>query len=271
MLNEIINEIPKAKMNDGDYIKDGLIFCGKCHTPKQTRVKFFPEPCIIACECQKKAREEAERREELEKKQARINVLRKRAFSENRSRECTFARDDGSNPEVTEKCRLYVENFAEMKAQNIGALFLGSVGTGKSFYSCCIANALIDKEFSVYSASITELIRAVGDFARKEETLKKIAECDLFIIDDLGVERITDYTCERLFDIVDTRYRSNKPLIVTTNLTPEELKRQKDRELERIYERIIEMCPLSIIVNDSQRRRSIAAQKRRKAQEIFNF
>ncbi len=269
MFNELIAQMQKTQVDAEDYIENGLLYCGKCHTPKQTRVKYFPEPCPIMCECRKKASEEAELREELAKKKKSIRDLREKAFSDCRSKECTFERDDNACPEVSAKCKLYAENFAEMKKQNTGIIFLGSVGTGKSFYSCCVANALIDKGISVYSASVSQLIRSVGDYGRKEETFKRLAECELLIIDDLGVERSTDYTAEKLFDIIDTRYRSNKPLIVTTNLTPEELRKPKSREYERIYERIIEMCPLSIVVNSGQRRRSIAAKKRQNALEIF--
>lgn len=54
-------------------------------------------------------------------------------------------RDDKRNPKVSDVCRRYVENWAEMKARNIGILFYGDVGTGKSFLACAIANALLER------------------------------------------------------------------------------------------------------------------------------
>lgn len=50
----------------------------------------------------------------------------------------------------------------------------------------------------------------------------------LLIIDDLGAERGTDYSLERVYDIIDSRYRSNKPIILTTNLTMEQMKNCED-------------------------------------------
>jgi len=65
---------------------------------------------------------------------------------------------------------------------------------------------------------------------------------DLLIIDDLGAERNTDYAMEQMFSIVDSRYRSGKPLIVTTNLKLDELKHPPDLAHDRIYDRILERC-----------------------------
>ena len=57
-----------------------------------------------------------------------------------------FTQDDNRNARISDVCRRYVEHWPEMKADNIGILFYGGVGTGKSFLACCIANALIDKQ-----------------------------------------------------------------------------------------------------------------------------
>ena len=50
------------------------------------------------------------------------------------------------------------------------------------------------------------------------EVLKKVSECDLLIIDDFGAEKITDWVLEKVFLLIDTRYKTEKPLIITTNL-----------------------------------------------------
>ena len=62
------------------------------------------------------------------------------------------------------------------------------------------------------------------------------------IIDDLGVERNTEYAMEQMFTVIDSRYRSKKPLIVTTNLKLEEIKNPPDLAHARIYDRILERC-----------------------------
>ena len=65
---------------------------------------------------------------------------------------------------------------------------------------------------------------------------------DILIIDDLGVEHNTEYSTEQISSIIDTRYRSGKPLIVTTNLKLDELKHPSDLAHARIYDRILERC-----------------------------
>ena len=67
-------------------------------------------------------------------------------------------------------------------------------------------------------------------------------------IDDFGMERGTEYALEQVYNIVDSRYRSQKPLIVTTNLPLNEIRHPQDTAHARIYDRILEMCvPISCI------------------------
>ena len=69
----------------------------------------------------------------------------------------------------------------------------------------------------------------------------------LLIIDDLGVERNSEFALEQVFHVIDSRYRSMKPMIITTNLTLVELKHPTDLAHSRIYDRILERCvPLKI-------------------------
>jgi DNA replication protein DnaC len=65
---------------------------------------------------------------------------------------------------------------------------------------------------------------------------------DLLILDDLGAERGTEYALEQVFAVIDARYRSRKPLVVTTNLTLDALKHPDDLAHARIYDRILEIC-----------------------------
>ena len=49
--------------------------------------------------------------------------------------------------------------------------------------------------------------------------------CSLLIIDDLGAERNTDYALEKVYNVIDSRVRADKPMILTTNLTFDEMMR----------------------------------------------
>ena len=89
--------------------------------------------------------------------------------------------------------------------------------------------------------------------------IDSLNQYSLLIIDDLGAERGTEYALEQVFNIVDARLRSDLPLIVTTNLTLNEMKHPADLAHERIYSRVLERCiPLKI---NNQNIRQLKAQE----------
>ena len=96
---------------------------------------------------------------------------------------------------------------------------------------------------------IPKLAQALGcSFSRRNAVVDRLCRFPLLIIDDFGMERGTEYALEQVYNIVDSRYRSRKPLIVTTNLTLDEIRHPQDTAHARIYDRILEMCvPVSCI------------------------
>lgn len=87
-----------------------------------------------------------------------------------------------------------------------------------------------------------------------------LAKYSLLIIDDLGAERSTEYATENVFNVIDRRYRSGKPLIVTTNLQLAELLEEESVARKRIYDRILEMC-VPIRVSGASKRTETAKKK----------
>ena len=87
-----------------------------------------------------------------------------------------------------------------------------------------------------------------NSFSGRNEVVDRLCRYPLLIIDDFGMERSTEYALEQIYNIVDSRYRSRKPLIVTTNLTLDEIRHLQDTAHARIYDRLLEMCvPISCI------------------------
>lgn len=82
----------------------------------------------------------------------------------------------------------------------------------------------------------------------------------LLIIDDLGAERGTEYAVENVFNVIDRRYRSGKPLIITTNLHISMLTNEQSLDKKRIYDRILELC-IPIGVNGASKRTATAKEK----------
>ena len=87
--------------------------------------------------------------------------------------------------------------------------------------------------------------------------LESLSSCGLLILDDFGVERRTPYAREQVYEIVNRRYLSGRPMVVTTNLTLEELK-NADRDDSRINDRVLERCVPVCFDGDSLRREKTA-------------
>lgn len=256
---------------EGDYRDEsGVLICGKCGTHKEYIYKYQDgsgreRRCACRCKCDDIAEAEHQQQKAKEKFDDRVKRLRAKGITSERYLECTFAKDDGSNPKITAECKRYVEHWNEIKASDTGALFYGSVGTGKSFFAACIANALIDRGVPVHIATLSELVRLrTANYGKDDINLDKF---DLLIIDDLGVENASPTA----YSIIDERYLSNKPLIITTNLTPSELKTPKTIEQKRIYDRVLELCGgVAIRIDGNSKRVEVAKQKREIANSIFN-
>jgi DNA replication protein DnaC len=170
----------------------------------------------------------------------------------------TFANDDRKDPKLSDAMQNYVKNFTQFKKEGKGLLLYGTVGTGKTYYSACIANALIDEEVSVYMTNFTKILNILLDKnADKQKYLDTLNRYTLLIIDDLGAERSTPFAREQVFNVIDSRYRSGLPLIVTTNLTADELKKPQEVEYSRIYDRILERCHPVKVEGVSRRRESL--------------
>ena len=143
----------------------------------------------------------------------------------------------------------YVEQWQTMRTENIGLLLWGGVGAGKSFLAGCIANALMVQEVPVRMTNFARILNELNNsFSGRNEVVDRLCRYPLLIIDDFGMERGTEYALEQIYSIVDSRYRSRKPLIVTTNLTLDEIRHPQDTAHARIYDRLLEMCvPISCI------------------------
>lgn len=135
----------------GDYTgEDGLLYCGKCHTPKQVRIAsvFLKRDAPLPCMC--KCKSEAWDREKQNK--ARLEHYERAVSSQlvridNRSvREWTFERDDGKNQDISSLARKYVDDWKLYRDKGQGLLLWGNVGTGKSYMAACISNALRERQ-----------------------------------------------------------------------------------------------------------------------------
>ena len=163
------------------------------------------------------------------------------------------------------KCKRYAAHWKEMQEQNSGLLLWGNTGTGKTYAAACIANYLIDRGTPAMVTSFPRILNAGWD---KQEIIDQMHYYPLVVIDDLDVERSTEYAIETVYMVIDERYKAKKPLIVTTNLTLEELCKPKNMDYRRIYERILELCVPVAFKGESFRQKA-ANEKMRRMKEIL--
>lgn len=255
VFNKIIDGISETVPSaDNEYMgEDGLLRCSICNIRVQTEVEILGKKRKVRCICDCKRKElaayaEREKKEEIERS-------RRTCFAETNMASWTFENDDGQNAKLSEAMKRYVNNFTEFRRQGKGLLLYGSVGTGKTYFAACIANSLLDSGYDVLMTNFASLTNKIqGMFDGKQEFIESLNKYSLIIIDDLGTERKSEFMQEMVFNIIDSRYRAGLPLIITTNLTMEELTKPQAVGFARIYDRILERC-LPIKVEGSSRRR----------------
>lgn len=253
---------------------DGLLYCSNCHEPRQKRMEVLGRMrnLPIMCSCLQQKYEQEEEQGRIREWRKKIEQLRSAGITDKNYLSCTFAVDDDKESKPSQVARKYCDNWGEMKAMNQGLMFWGTPGTGKTFLAACMANRLIDNGVSAMMTNLPKLIDAIGaDFgANKGSIMYQIANCDLLILDDVGIERNTPTAYERTYEIIDARYRAKKPLIVTTNLEVGDLRNPSDEKYKRLYDRILEMC-LPVRVIGESKRGKIAMDKAQRTREILGL
>ena len=276
-MDSIISKLMETKQAPGDYTgADGLLYCGKCRTPKQMRIGVNPatgenDPTIVPtpCRCRQEADQAVDERDKRERFKAKMNQLNTDGITCPGSLRHTFADDDGQRLDITSVCTRYVENFDKMLEKNVGILFYGNVGTGKTFYASCIANALLERRVTAAATSFPRLLNLLQSTQDKQKLLDSLAKYKLLIIDDLGTERDSTFGVEQIFNVIDARANSNLPVIVTTNLTLDELEHPPSMQYDRIYDRVLKMCQVPLKLTGDSRRKQNAESVRQWARQIL--
>ena len=263
IIDEAAAKVPGREMHEGDYIdQEGFLCCGVCKSRKQTKIEIFGQEKLvpILCECEQAKRDAELAAKRAEDERRRIAAMRRTCFPTDEMARSTFAVDDKSDPRISSAMRRYVEKWDEIRLENMGLLLYGPVGTGKTFYAACIANALLDKGVPVMMTSFARVVNTMqGMYTGRQEYLDKIVSYPLLIIDDLGAERSSEYMLEQVYSVVDARYQTGRPLIVTTNVPIAEIKEPQDLKYRRIYDRILERCHPVEVTGLSRRRESVKA------------
>lgn len=243
--DDIENELERLRQ-ENKQLQNSRIACLKYHgfPPDYTAVKYECSKCddtgfvgIKVCDCMKKELILAEY------ESSGIGQLIKEQSFDTFSLD--YYRDD---PRIYENmqsiltvCRDYAENFDTNTGENL--LFIGPTGLGKTHLSTSIAGRVIDKAFNVVYDTAQNIFAdfEYDRFSRSsnetpgEKTIKYF-DCELLILDDLGTELTNQFTVSCLYNLVNTRINTGRPMIINTNLDQSELnKRYSDRITSRLF------------------------------------
>jgi DNA replication protein DnaC len=206
--------------------------------------EWYYHPC--APECEKKN----DRREwELMRREARVATLRERSGLSKRMKGYALDNFNHGISKSTEKAFAkvmdYIMNWQENREAGLGLYFCGDVGTGKTHLAVAVMNELMTRKrvpslFVTVPEFLDNLREAYMIPGRDlDEWMDTVKNADLLVLDDLGSERPTEWVRERLFVIVNHRYREALPTLFTSNIGPKDLASQLG---ERTASRIIAMC-----------------------------
>lgn len=136
-------------------------------------------------------------------------------------------------------CRAYADNFT-VHSQPL--LMCGQTGLGKTHLSLAIAGVVLSKGFSAIYDSAGSLLHRIEQehfkhgAAAEADTLMQLLQCDLLVLDDFGTEFSTTFSRATVYTIINERLTANKPMIINTNLTPEQIQRDYgDRIVSRLF------------------------------------
>ena len=244
-LNKTLSS-PKMK---GKELQSEITICPICKEPTGKLVKMpfgeriFPRAC--KCKRDKLLKEKVE--SEAREKQIRLQRILKNSMMNEKFKSCSFEKWDHNrgNEKLYKLGVNYTEKFRKMKAKDQGILIYGAPGNGKTYLTACIANKLLSKLTPVICVGAIALTERISESKRNYgnegifTVLNSLENADLLIIDDLGTEPDNRWTRSMIYQAIDKRNTSNLPLIVTTNISIDQLKERYDF---RTYSRLTEMC-----------------------------
>ena len=170
--------------------------------------------------------------------------------------------------------RLIVEKVAGIDKHHLDETLNrsnGGYGNGKTYLAASVANALLDKGYTCRFVNFADAENELSDMRYgKRDYVNELKDCDLLIVDDLGAERDTEYMQSKVYSVINQRCNAQKPIIITTNLSREQLLKQDDERQARIVDRLFGMT-IPINVSSKSMRRTILNKHYEKYKDILHL
>lgn len=249
-IKELLNG--EITVQSDEYIKDGVLYCKKCKTPRLFVYGDFTARCL--CNCQKEAVEKKEREEKAKKRLEVVKALQKASLIGERYKKVTFSETEtGHNSDFDAafiRCKRYCEVADIVLKDGLGIYIYGQSGTGKTHLTACMANALMSRLKQVLFTNFSEISKILSEDKQNEN---KLATIDFLFIDDIGTERVQTKNGdlqmqEKIYDIINKRYNNKKPIIFTSNYPIADLTTERGITAKTV-DRISEMASAVLKIN----------------------
>jgi DNA replication protein DnaC len=235
--------------------------CGECQGTGWVLVESGPGTTARRCKCY------SERRNQILFEQA--NIPR-------RYRDCSFKNFEIHNDSHKDAIKIVKKFVKNYPVQDVGLLFLGSCGVGKTHLAVATMNELIHKKrVPCYFCDFRELIRSIQSTYSSDseltevDVLSPIFHKDVLILDELGAKRTTAWVEETVFYIINNRYNNKKLTIFTSNYPDSDEEEEDNREAYfkkgketlvdrigvRLRSRLYEMCKIVQMDGDDYRKK----------------
>ena len=258
-------------LSDADtYVgEDGLRYCKKCHTLRETEniIPYFEKRMPVMCQCMKEAVTEREEEQERAKKQMQLDKLRKASLLGGRYKDARFSNAKRSNPSFNNamaRCEKYCSISNEALANGYGIFFYGESGVGKTHLTACMCNELIEQGKQCLFTSFIEISKAIKSTfgkgnAEAESLIRLLGTVDFLFIDDFGTEVVKkngedNWLQEQVYDIINKRYNELKPTIFSSNYTLNQLVNERGL-MSKTVDRVREMSTAMLMIEGENFRR----------------
>lgn len=272
LMNQLVDHITKngatTQSNPNGVICE---HCGTLVPPLE--IDVLGKKRIVQPVCKCVTERQAAEQKRFENYQREKDVKRLFAISDvgNRYQQATFT--NFLNRSGTENALKLAKHYASRfnKDNPNALLFFGEPGNGKTHLAAAVYNALVTQGHVIVFVSMTDLLNKIKSTFNKaaketqDDILKALAVCDLLIIDDIGAEKISDWVEETVYRILDTRYRCNRPVVATSNLTTDEICIKLG---SRIHDRLLEMCQ-PVYNSATSYRKELAQQRTKRISELI--
>ncbi len=168
---------------------------------------------------------------------------------------------DSSNRYVLDVVNDYInKNKDTMKPDSL--IIMGKSDTGKTHLAAAIANKLIENDKTVLMERLTNLLDRIretyeNNTKSENELIEIYSNVDMLIIDDLGTERVSKWSLEKLYTIIENRNENRLPIIITTrfdkNILTKRFKEGQDEELaDAVINKLYQMCYGVTLINEKR-------------------